>query len=970
MRARILGAGVAGLACAVALRRRAHIEDIVLYERDRPAAGERTGHGLILMQNGLKALSALGVSHLLEGYTALTRALFQDASGAAVHAERLSDVYCVTRAGIVEGLSQALPDGLVEHGQSVDRVEMDPRSFRSAATPVESARVGGVHLRSGQVILDSDFDLLIGAEGYRSPLCDALNPGLERPVSRVMEIVTSSEIPTLAEQLGSSFVKTVFADRGLAFGLLSPTPTRVIGFLQFDGERYAPLARELGPDDFRRFLCEVLEGAPEPVPAYLRRASFETASLWRPVNSELPAHLHCDNAVLVGDAAHPLLPFTSQGVSAALEDAVILADVLGTMEPPGLPAALAGFCRDRRSDLRSYVDGGRRILAHFLDSSSSFVAPYVDGAASELEAHLSLPRGGLRALFRALDLDADGFLRRPEFASALRIFEFAASEAEVDALFAEIDADGSGQLTPEEVIVALTSREGGSELLRRIRSELSPRRVQVHTLKGRALSWFRLMDQDGDGAVDFEDFRASLLLVGLVVDRATSRELFDELDKNQDGKLDFAEFFAGASNRFALRRSHDGDKGPSGEDAVASLFANDAVNLSVLKQRAYNYRWAVQADGVIPLTAADPDFPVAREITDAIRDYLGAGYLSYGPAEGLPELRDIAAEKLRRKRNLDSDSGRVFVTDGAASGVFLVARLAIETPGQEAVIFDPVDFLLERSVVAAGGCVRRVRLRREAGYSFDPDELKAAIVPGRTRLLSICSPHNPLGRVWTEKELETLTEVAIVNDLWILSDEVWADIVYPPHVHLSTGSLAPEVAQRTFSVFGFSKSYGLAGLRLGLVVSPTLAAHQAIVQLSHAADTAYGVSTLSQVAAIAAYRSAEPWLDEFLAHLLRQRDYAVARLSSMKNVTCHTPEGTYVLFPSVSAVCDDTDALVAELRDRHGVAVVPGSPAFFGPGAAGHVRLSFATSRKILETGLDRLETGLAAIQSGGGARF
>src|SRR6185295_12561172 len=97
----------------------------------------------------------------------------------------------------------------------------------------------------------------------------------------------------------------------------------------------------------------------------------------------------------------------------------------------------------------------------------------------------------------------------------------------------------------------------------------------------------------------------------------------------------------------------------------------------------------------------------------------------------------------------------------------------------------------------------------------------------------------------TKKELEELAAVALRHDLWILSDEVWSDIVYPPHEHVSTASLGPEVSRRTFSIFGFSKGYGLAGLRLGLLVSPTAEAHRAIVRISHAEDTAYGVSTLS-----------------------------------------------------------------------------------------------------------------------------
>jgi salicylate hydroxylase len=131
--------------------------------------------------------------------------------------------------------------------------------------------------------------------------------------------VTSTHLPYLAAQLRSCFVKTLFPDRGAAFGLLAPTDTRTIGFLQFDSERHKSPSPNATAEDIRHFLDQVLSGAPEPVPTYLRHADLETAHVWEPVNADIPARLHCDNAVLVGDAAHPLLPFTSQGASAALE---------------------------------------------------------------------------------------------------------------------------------------------------------------------------------------------------------------------------------------------------------------------------------------------------------------------------------------------------------------------------------------------------------------------------------------------------------------------------------------------------------------------------------------------------------------------------------------------------------------------------------------------------------------------------
>jgi aspartate/methionine/tyrosine aminotransferase/Ca2+-binding EF-hand superfamily protein len=563
----------------------------------------------------------------------------------------------------------------------------------------------------------------------------------------------------------------------------------------------------------------------------------------------------------------------------------------------------------------------------------------------------------LRALFRVLDVDGSGRLDEAEFRHALDMAELSIAVDEASQLFAEMDADGDGTLTVEEFVLSLGSDGGGSDLLRRVRAGLTPRRVQMHALNGRCRAWFRTMDEDKDGAIDFSEFASGLLFLGVEIDDAECRALFGELDENRDSKIDFEEF-----SRGAVRRLGSLDRAGTAASAEADpMFSDAAVNIAVLRKRAYNYRWAVQPPDVIPLTAADPDFPVAPEIVRAIEAYVKAGHLSYGPAEGLPELRSIASERLSARGGVACSPEAVFVTDGAASALFLVARFALKEPGDEAIVFDPVDFLFERSALAAGGVVKRLPLRRGRDYSFDPDELES-LVTSRTRLLSICSPHNPLGRVWTKRELEQLTTVAVRHNLWILSDEVWSDIVYPPHRHISTASVDPEVHRRTFSIFGFSKSYGLAGLRLGLLISPTHDVHRAIVRISHADDTAYGVSTLSQVAGTAAYRECDGWLERFLVHLRSQRDYAVDRLNRM-GASCIAPQGTYVVFPNVSAITSDATVLAAQLLAHHRVAVVPGSPAFFGPGAEGHLRMSFATSRSILKEGLDRVEAGLEAAK-------
>jgi aspartate/methionine/tyrosine aminotransferase len=168
-------------------------------------------------------------------------------------------------------------------------------------------------------------------------------------------------------------------------------------------------------------------------------------------------------------------------------------------------------------------------------------------------------------------------------------------------------------------------------------------------------------------------------------------------------------------------------------------------------------------------------------------------------------------------------------------------------------------------------------------------------------------------------------------------------------------------------------------MRLGLLAAPDVAQRRRLMAVAHAEDTAYGASTISQMAGAAAYERSDDWLARFVAHLRRRRDQTVARLAAIPGVRCAVPEGTFVAFPDVSRLGVDQDLLAGRLLERHAVGVVPGSRAFFGPGAAGHLRLSFATSRGILTQGLDRIEAGLrtagpewevtaASVNTNGGA--
>jgi aspartate/methionine/tyrosine aminotransferase len=292
----------------------------------------------------------------------------------------------------------------------------------------------------------------------------------------------------------------------------------------------------------------------------------------------------------------------------------------------------------------------------------------------------------------------------------------------------------------------------------------------------------------------------------------------------------------------------------------------------------------------------------------------------------------------------------------------VVARASL-FPGDEVLIPDPVDFLLHHAVQRAGAVPVRVRVGPATTAEQFIAGMESHFTP-RTRMLWLCNPHNPLGVVYSRAWLQSVAEWAIRRGLRIVSDEMWSDIVYAPHKHVSLASISPEIAQNTVTVYGFSKNFALAGLRVGCVLCPDPEWKKEIVAASDAESTVYGVSVLSQVAVIAALKDGREWLAEFVQHLQAQRDYVVNRVTRWSGVTVNPPQGTYVVFPYVRSLADDSELLCQQLREQARVALVPGAPRWFGPGASGHLRICFATSRRILQQAFDRLDPVVDQIAS------
>ncbi len=391
---------------------------------------------------------------------------------------------------------------------------------------------------------------------------------------------------------------------------------------------------------------------------------------------------------------------------------------------------------------------------------------------------------------------------------------------------------------------------------------------------------------------------------------------------------------------------------------AANLFSDDQVNLEVLRQRAIGMRWASVPQDTIPLTAADPDFPPAREITDAMIEFLQGRYIPYG---GIPGVREAMSRFLLERKNERIDPDFIIPVDSAAAGLQAIACALLE-PGDEAIVFDPVDLLFGVSVRYVGATeVFYPSVWQDGRWKLD--DLESYITP-KTKMICLCNPHNPMGYLYTREDVEHIARLAQKYNLWIMNDEIWSDIVYSEHTYFSINSLGPELNRRTISCYGLSKGFALAGLRAGCVYAQSQEALDAVSKIAN--GHVHGMDSVAQTGMKAALEKAGYWQDAFVAHLQGNRDMVYERFSRMPLIKATLQQCTFVTFPDISATGLSSQEFVDFMQKEQKVVLVPGTKFWFGPRAEGHVRLCYATSRAILKEGLDRIEEGLHKLEKRG----
>ncbi|MVN88125.1 aminotransferase class I/II-fold pyridoxal phosphate-dependent enzyme [Deinococcus sp. HMF7620] len=365
-----------------------------------------------------------------------------------------------------------------------------------------------------------------------------------------------------------------------------------------------------------------------------------------------------------------------------------------------------------------------------------------------------------------------------------------------------------------------------------------------------------------------------------------------------------------------------------------------------------SFKWTLHPEDVIPLWIADMDYPVAPPIVAALEDRLKHG-LGYAQLMGDPALKAALSEKLAGQGLGDLPEGGITFLPGVVPGIYAAVH-ALTSPGEPVVTMTPIYHPFHLSITDQGRRVAGVPLRETGtGYEINWAALDAA--SRGARLLLLCHPHNPTGRVWTADELRRLRELVLARDLFVMSDELHADLRFTGEP-FEAFAADPRVQSRTLTLTGPCKAYNTAGLGIGAMVSHNAAL---VARVRRAAGGLMGhESALSVTMWRAALKEGGPWLSETLAYLRGNRDFLVEYVHThWPWARVQAPEATYLAWLDLRAHPRAGDMQAFLLQEAR-VAVHDG-PIFAHEAHKaqyqGFVRLNFATSRALLAEALERM---------------
>ncbi len=372
---------------------------------------------------------------------------------------------------------------------------------------------------------------------------------------------------------------------------------------------------------------------------------------------------------------------------------------------------------------------------------------------------------------------------------------------------------------------------------------------------------------------------------------------------------------------------------------------------------------ALKAQGVdiVGFGAGEPDFDTPDNIKEAAIKAIRDGFTKYTPVSGIDELKDAIIEKFKRDNNITYDRSEIIVSCGAKHSLYNIAQ-ALFNAGDEILI--PAPYWVSYPDQAILNDATPVIVKSGDDFLLTPELLKGKIT-SRTKALIINSPSNPTGMAYGRKILESITEIVMKHNIYVISDEIYEKIIYDGFEHVSIASISNDIKALTLVVNGLSKSHSMTGWRIGYTAGPK----EIISAMSNIqSQSTSNPTSIAQKAAVEALRGPQDSVKKMVEEFDRRRKYMVERLNRIEGVSCIMPTGAFYAFPKVSSlygksfngkVIKNSYDMAGYLLEEAKVAVVPGEPF----GADEHIRLSYATSMENIKKGLDRIEEALKKLQ-------
>ncbi len=357
---------------------------------------------------------------------------------------------------------------------------------------------------------------------------------------------------------------------------------------------------------------------------------------------------------------------------------------------------------------------------------------------------------------------------------------------------------------------------------------------------------------------------------------------------------------------------------------------------------------------VVSFGIGEPDFITPDHVRDAAKKAIEEGYTHYTPTAGFAELREALTVKLQEHNQIPAGISEVLVTTGGTQALFSSFYVLLN-PGDEVIIPDPGFLAYESQILLAGGNPVFLPIREENNFQIDTEEMES-LITSKTKAILINSPNNPTGMIIQKNILEKIAEIAKEHNLFVISDELYEDILFDGQKHISIASLAG-MKERTISIFGFSKSYAMTGWRIAYLTCPEFLIKEMLKVQQYTAVCPNSVTQRAVLHGLNNPVQTRKSIEDMRLAYENRRNILLEGLRSIDGFECLTPEGAFYAFPNITRIGKTSEELSIFLLDQCGVVTVPGNA--FGQYGEGYLRFSYATSVEQIKIGIDRIKKGI-----------